>query len=149
MGIMTEESTIEHLFVYGTLLEEVGHPCHSILAERAEFVAQATCQGTLYHLGEYPGVQISPGRSEVVHGALYRLTDPERTLIKLDAYESHYPHNPTASLFRREAVEVFQANAGPLTAWVYLYNRSVAGKPRIRSGDYRHFRRTRQARDRA
>ena len=140
---MTDRSKVEHLVVYGTLLKEVGHPCHSILAEFSEFVAQATFQGILYDLGEYPGALIRPDRSEIIHGALYRLTDPQRALIKLDAYESHYPHNPSASLFRREAVEVFQSGAGTLTAWVYLYNRSVAGKPTIRSGSYLNFWRTR------
>jgi len=126
--------------VYGTLLREVGHPHHSILIELAEFVAPATFQGTLYDLGEYPGVHISPDPSAVVRGELYRLIDAKRALSKLDAYESHYPDNPSGSLFRRAHVDVVVApNQGTVRAWVYCYNHSVAHKPRIVSGDYLRF----------
>jgi gamma-glutamylcyclotransferase (GGCT)/AIG2-like uncharacterized protein YtfP len=146
---MTNASTAEYLVVYGTLLQEVGHPCHSILAELSEFAGPATFHGALYDLGEYPGVLISHEPSEVVQSELYRLTHPQGALIKLDAYESHYPHDPSSSLFRREAIEVLEAGRKSLRAWVYCYNRSLADKPRIMSGDYLHFLRTRRALRRA
>jgi pyruvate carboxylase len=136
---MPTPATVEYLVVYGTLLREVGHPSHSILVELGEFMGPVSFHGKLYDLGEYPGVKIAPRTSDIVRGELYRIRETESALEELDAYESYASGNPTSSLFRRETVDVFHPGGKAETAWVYCYNRSVARRPRIASGDYLHF----------
>jgi len=142
---MRTSLTIERLVVYGTLLRDVGHPCHAILAALSEFEGRVHFRGELYDLGEYPAVRTAPGVSDIVHGELYRLLRAQDILTELDAYEGYDPCNPTSSLYCREAVAVFQARGNTVRAWVYRYNGSVTGKPRIISGDYLDYRRRRRA----
>lgn len=132
-------SATRHLVVYGTLRRAVGHPRHAILAQLCEFIDRVTFRGRLYDLGAYPGVQLVPGIRDLVHGELYRLRATDEALAELDFYESYDPEDPGASLFCRTTVDVFRAGVPAQRAWVYRYNRSVAGSPRIASGDYLQF----------
>lgn len=127
---------MSHLFVYGTLRRASGHPMHRVLAEAADFVGEATAAGRMYWADGYPCVVPSESPADRVRGEVYRLADPEPTFAALDAYEQCDRSCPEQGLFRRRRVEVTVDDGRRLDAWIYLYNRSTEGLPRIASGDF-------------
>ncbi len=80
----------------------------------------ASIQGTLYDLGEYPGLVLKGKRR--VEGLLFSLPEDPEALEKLDAYEEFHPKRPKDSLFIREKQFVTLANGERQRHWVYLYN---------------------------
>jgi gamma-glutamylcyclotransferase (GGCT)/AIG2-like uncharacterized protein YtfP len=114
---------LDRLFVYGTLrdtLTDFGG---------ATYEAAGQIDAELYDLGNYPGAVASPNAR--LRGALWRLTDPEATLEKLDHYEDADAADPATGLFVRETVSVDLDDGSAKEAWVYFYNRSTQGRPRI------------------
>lgn len=124
------------LFVYGTLLGSAGHPAGRLLREAGELLGKATCQGRLYHIGEYPGMIVSPLRKDRVTGEVYRLKNPGRALARLDLYEGCRTGAGNTGEFVRRLHKVSLAGGTSVNAWVYVYNRPVARLRRIASGDY-------------
>ena len=126
----------EDLFVYGTLRRDVGYAMHRLLTRYARFEAYATVHGRLYDLGAYPALVLTDAPAARVTGELYRLHRPTRAeaLAALDHYEGCTAPPPTEY---RRVQHTVQLREGPSrVAWVYVYNRAVAGLPRIGSGDY-------------
>ena len=93
------------------------------------FRGRCRLPGRLYDLGDYPGLVAGDG---TVQAELYALTDP-RALARIDAFEDIVPGNPAASLYRRECWRML---APDVEAWVYVYNRPVAGLRRVSGGDW-------------
>lgn len=131
---MTEWEGPELLFVYGTLKRRVGGELHRLLRGRAVFVATATFAGRLFLVDGYPGV-LADAAGEV-SGELYRLRDPAATLPVLDDYEECGPQFGDAAEYRRSVVAVTQADGSSCAAWIYLYNRPVAGLELIAGGEF-------------
>ncbi|HET7585321.1 MAG TPA: gamma-glutamylcyclotransferase family protein [Gemmatimonadaceae bacterium] len=126
---------ITHLFVYGTLRAETGHPMAEMLRARARPLGRAAIQGRLFDLGAYPGAVSSEDARDVVHGEMYELelAHAARTLLALDDYEGYDPADPAGSLFVRHEYPVHDT---PEPAWVYFFNGSTDGACRIEGGDY-------------
>jgi len=104
----------------------------------AKLVGQGTMRGSLYDLGNYPGVKIAAdGSDDFVMGELYQLRHPERAISILDGYEGYSPSAPLKSLFIRDLVAVTLEGGQRTVAWVYLYNRPVSHAKLIPSGNYR------------
>lgn len=120
-----------HLFVYGTLREDTGHPASRLLRRGARVLGSAVMTGCLYDLGSHPGAVRSPDPEHRIHGLCYRIEPgrEELLLAELDRYEG-----PD---FRRETVSVTLANAESVAAWVYLYVRPPPAERRIESGDWK------------
>jgi gamma-glutamylcyclotransferase (GGCT)/AIG2-like uncharacterized protein YtfP len=120
------------LLLYGSLRR--GEPMFAKMGlDRAlEYVREVEFPGDLYDLGDYPGA-VAGG--DLVHAELYRLLDAD-ILEALDCYEEFDPARPAESLYLRKAIPV----PGIGDAWVYLYNRGVAGARRIAGGDWRKRR---------
>lgn len=131
---MTE--TTDYLFVYGTLRPACRHPAHRIFAAGAERIGCGWLQGRLYEVSGYPGAVLSDDPADRVAGELYRLTDPEALLARLDDYEEAAEHFPPPREYRRCRVAVHLADGRSVTAWVYLYNRPTANLSPIPGGDY-------------
>ncbi len=129
----------EYLFVYGSLLEKIGHPQHRVLTEQAEYLGRARITGRLYDLGEYPGLVISPETETRVWGELYRLRAPRFTLALLDHYEACPPSNNRYGEYRRRQAIVRLMPGGRLRTWVYVYQGPVRGLTPIHSGDYLRY----------
>lgn len=91
------------MFVYGTLRS--GGPAAGLLAG-CERIGEATVEGTLYDLGEYPALMLY-GHTRV-RGEVWDC--PFELLAKLDAYEG-----AERGLFRRVAV---MASGIPCWTWV-------------------------------
>ncbi|TYO97525.1 gamma-glutamylcyclotransferase (GGCT)/AIG2-like uncharacterized protein YtfP [Geothermobacter ehrlichii] len=128
--------TIDTLFVYGTLRRDAGHPMHRLLTELAVCLGPASWQGRLYRVADYPGAIPSVYPHERVIGEIWRLKEPERLLPLLDQYEECGPGFPEPTEYVRELHRVQGAAGRSLRAWVYVYNRPVAGLERIPSGDF-------------
>ena len=138
--------THRHLFVYGTLRKDAGHPMHAVLVRHASLVGRATVRATLYSLGEYPGLVPSQDGADFVKGEVYHIEDSglERTLSFLDDYEGLGPGNPPPHQFRREMVSAKLDDGREVDAWAYVLNQAHAGLRRIRSGDFVKWRRLRR-----
>lgn len=126
------------LFAYGTLLTGALDPAIDRLLVRQ--LGTARLRGRLHDQGGYPGLLCGPTNGGWVHGVLFALDEPARTLARLDRYEGYDTTRPQAGEFIRVMRRVVTADA-PRDAWVYLLNprRSRPG-PRITGGDWRRYR---------
>jgi gamma-glutamylcyclotransferase (GGCT)/AIG2-like uncharacterized protein YtfP len=128
-----------HLFVCGTLLSGLTPASIAHLAERFKIVGEATVQGTLYDLGEYPGAVLDERGSERVRGMVFELPDDPAFLLALDDYEGIVPSNEAASLFLRVRTEAVLADDRRIPCWMYVYNREINGQSLVPDGDYRKY----------
>lgn len=127
----------EFLFVYGTLLNKLDHPLHRILEQHAVFAGRARVTGSLYDLGEYPGLVIHPQNKIRVWGEVYRFGHPHPLLAELDAYEECGPAKMRSGEYRRRRIVArLMPGGGRVEAWTYVYQGSLRGATPIRSGDY-------------
>lgn len=101
---------------------------HELLRSHADLIGAGIFQGKLYDLGHFPGAVASHEASDRVHGEIYALSDPERTLRALDEYEG--------AAFRREKVTVLSDDGKKIRCWIYLYRRPPRRTTAIASGDY-------------
>jgi gamma-glutamylcyclotransferase (GGCT)/AIG2-like uncharacterized protein YtfP len=126
------------LFVYGTLLSTACHPMGVRLRREARLLGEASLPGRLYSLGRYPGLVEAPHirslAQSLVYGELYALATPAVTLGWLDAYEGIVPHQSDRSPYARVERPVHLPSGGTVSAWVYVYLRSVRGRPVVSGG---------------
>lgn len=120
------------VFVYGTLKR--GGVNHAQLADQLHVGPARTAPGyTLYSLGEYPGLVADPADRSGVAGELWAVDAP--ALARLDAFEGLdeglYARVPAPLSAWPESLPATEA----LRAWMYLYLRSVEGRPWI-GGDW-------------
>lgn len=124
------------LFVYGTLMRAAEHHMHPVLAGGSTFIGEARFNGRLYLVAHYPGAVAATATDEQVHGEVYKLHDAVRLLAVLDDYEACAPASPRPHEYVRRLCEVTLADERRVEAWIYLYDRSVDGLPRIPSGRF-------------
>jgi gamma-glutamylcyclotransferase (GGCT)/AIG2-like uncharacterized protein YtfP len=125
-----------YLFVYGTLRRDRRHGMYRLLARYANFIGDATFQGRLFLVDEFPGATLSNNPNDIVRGEVYRLDSPDLVLGRLDDYEEFDPRAPDQSLYRRELVDILLNNGKCICAWIYLYNRPTESLLPIPSGDF-------------
>lgn len=132
----------DKLFVYGTLRR--GFALHAELKKLgARYAGKGRIAGSLFNLGEYPGVlPVSTGKGDV-EGELYELRNPTEQLPVLDRLEEFNPSRPSKSLFVRRRAFVRLEDGGRLRAWVYFLPRRPARAFLIPGGDYAKARRVR------
>jgi len=130
-----------YLFAYGTLQPE--HVPGEVASDvaRLRSVGTGYVHGTLYDLGEYPGAILDPSSRRRVFGTVFRLSDNEDLLSRLDAYEGFDPANPDVSLFVRTLHPVRLTTGRTLKCWLYAYNRTPKSAPILAGGRYRKSRR--------
>lgn len=114
------------LFVYGTLKEPDALTRLLGGAQRWRALGPGRVQGALYDLGDYPGLVGPAAADEFVRGLVVELTDPDVGLARLDSYEGVHD-----GLYVRQEMPVALDSGRRVKAWSYVYNRSVAGRPRI------------------
>jgi gamma-glutamylcyclotransferase (GGCT)/AIG2-like uncharacterized protein YtfP len=129
----------DFFFVYGTLRQDNDNEMSRLLASYAELISPATFQGKLYLVDTYPGVVPSANPSDLVHGEVYRLHEPDILLSQLDAYEECGIDFPEPTEFVRKICEIRLADGTRIQAWVYLYNLSTEKLELIRSGNFLVF----------
>lgn len=116
-----------HLFVYGTLLSTAGHPKGARLQREARLIGAASIPGRLYRIKHYPGLVEGPDPHDLVHGEVFALNNPVSTLTWLDAYEGIVPGAHDRNEYERVERPARLASGKPLSVWVYLYRKDVAG----------------------
>ncbi len=117
------------LFVYGTLKRSAAGMPHALL-RGARLVSSASMSGSLYDLGEYPGVDRRSATSRRVFGELYVLPDQgAATLRALDRYEG--------AEFVRQRVFVTLRDGRRRAAWTYVLRKRPSKSARaLLSGRY-------------
>ena len=132
---MTTPPDPPYLFVYGTL--RPGHAPASVAAQvgRCAQLGPGCTPGRLYDLRNYPGAIVDDAGGGRIYGDVLELTDASM-LRRLDAYEGHDPSDPANSLFLRTQCDVTLDDGRTVRAWVYVYNRDVAGAPTVPGGRY-------------
>jgi gamma-glutamylcyclotransferase (GGCT)/AIG2-like uncharacterized protein YtfP len=127
-----------YLFVYGTLMSTAPGAFGKAMRERlrceAQLVGPAAIQGRLYNLGRYPALVDSDDPADLVHGEIFALREPCKSFTWLDRYEGTAPGEHGHNEYQRVERPVRLASGEEITAWVYLYRKSIAGAPRIASG---------------
>lgn len=128
-----------YLFVYGTLLNDSGHPMATCLKNQAVFIATGHLTGKLYEVDGYPGVIRTEGTNERVFGQIYKLDDDTRILDELDKYEETGVDFSEPCEYIREVVQVFDDFGKVFNCWVYVYNWPVDDLIHIPSGNYQVY----------
>lgn len=140
---MAGPQTPDHLFLYGSLRRGLDQHRALRLDRVLHFVRTETVLGSLYDLGDYPGLVLDPA-GRPVHGDAFRIAEAS-VLPALDVYEGYNPndtgpfHEPSGrgSLYLRRVITL----SGGETAWVYELNGVPRGARTILHGDWlRHIR---------
>lgn len=137
---MSSAKNTEHLFVYGTLRDEIKHPMSDLLQKYTLETRTASFCGKLYDTGSFPAAISSDDESDTVYGDLYTINDPQSLFRHLDSYEGFSPQNPSRSLFLRKKISVDLPDKNQVSSWIYLYNRSADNLQLIPGGDYLDYR---------
>jgi gamma-glutamylcyclotransferase (GGCT)/AIG2-like uncharacterized protein YtfP len=133
-----------YVLLYGSLCRN--QPAHKELGldRSLRFVGLRTVPGTLYDLGDYPGLVAGTG---TVRAELYRIDDAS-ILPRLDAFEGYDQASPSASPYRRAVLRVprcsqrwlpWLARRWTVAAWIFLYNGPVEGRPRIAAASWADY----------
>lgn len=133
-----------HVFVYGTLRAGEANDIH-LAAQRHGIAAPTligvgTIAGHLYDFGNYPGLVLDRAGGQVF-GDIYDIA--EGLLPVLDEIEEIYPGQP--SLFVRQTHAVTRADQALACLLYPVAQHTVAGLPRIESGDWVAYRRARDS----
>lgn len=125
----------QFLFVYGTLLQPGNHFA-DYLASHCSFIIDGKLKGILYDIVDYPGLIIDDDAG-YVFGVVYKIDQPT-VLQELDIYEGVGDDDEQPNLYLRQLHKI-ETQKGKISAWVYIYNRTVAGYTPIQSGNYIQF----------
>jgi len=132
------------IFVYGSLLRGREHE-RFLSKDKAKFLCPATTTGTLYLIGDFPGLALdSPADNhpapalpptgqtpmqqtinmDNIAGELYEIFDPVTFFQTLDVIEGYWPNQTERSLFVRKLIPV-KTGQGETKAWAYILNLPV------------------------
>lgn len=121
------------LFVYGTLLDD--DTTYGVyLRDNSSFYSEATVEGKLYDIGEYPGAVLCDDGG-FIYGVILQLYDPGAAFGLLDIYEGFGASQPQPNEFIRVQAEA-QTTSGTVDCWIYLYNLPTCGLILIENGRY-------------
>lgn len=132
------------IFVYGTLMSTaegtLGRSQRARLAREGRVLGAATMGGRIYDLGRYPGLVPSEAPEDLVHGEVVLLTQADKSLKWLDAYEQIVPGEHEHNQYARVKRPARLADGSEVEAWVYLYRHALTGKRLISDGRWRATR---------
>ena len=118
----------EYLFVYGTLLRQSQSPMSALLLSNSRILDKAVIRGSLFDIGDYPGLVLAEKSKSKVMGEVFNLNNPDALFKKLDDYEG--------SEYRRVKAAIKLESGESLQAWVYEFSLPTDSYSRIESGDY-------------
>ncbi|MGD0732919.1 MAG: gamma-glutamylcyclotransferase family protein [Terracidiphilus sp.] len=140
------------LAVYGTLMTGQANALDRGVQARMKRRGRCYIPGKIVEIGgdrrgsRYPGLILAGSwDNSLVIGELFVVGDDDRSaadvLRDLDAYEEYIPDNPAESEYSRRFVTVFldRDRIKERGAWVYVYNKPIAGLTIIESGDWARF----------
>jgi gamma-glutamylcyclotransferase (GGCT)/AIG2-like uncharacterized protein YtfP len=132
------------LFVYGSLRRGFHHPAYGYISEYFHYEGDATTQGRLHDLGQYPAAV--PAKDGLIVGELYRIREEDQfswAIAQLDDYEGVHAEEGEVQEYKRELTTV-HAGGREVTAWIYWYAKPVEGFPVVPSGDVLEYYQSRQ-----
>jgi gamma-glutamylcyclotransferase (GGCT)/AIG2-like uncharacterized protein YtfP len=135
------DQTIYPLFVYGSLLSGFRSTAYEYISRFFNLIGIARVKGKLFDMGEYPAA-IPANDDGFIQGELYQIKNEAEfawAIGQLDDYEGVIPEPGEEQLYRRELSSILIEDK-TITAWIYWYNGSIAGKPVIASGDVLSWR---------
>jgi gamma-glutamylcyclotransferase (GGCT)/AIG2-like uncharacterized protein YtfP len=112
------KNSVNHIVFYGTLCDINIRKALKI-NDSLEFVSICSVSGSLYNLGEYPGLVL--GKNSIITAQLYLIKKTSCIPI-LDEYEEYNPNNLKNSLYLRKMIELPEFDC---FAWIYEYNQKV------------------------
>jgi gamma-glutamylcyclotransferase (GGCT)/AIG2-like uncharacterized protein YtfP len=124
------------LFVYGSLRSGFRNPVYAYLTKYFHLLGEAIVKGKLFDLDEYPAAAAT-NEEKFISGELYSINNPLEfswAIGQLDDYEGLNAEEGEIPLYKREEVIAYKDGEAH-TAWIYWYNKDLAGKPEIESGD--------------
>lgn len=120
----------KRFLVYGTL-RPGNHAFKAFgIDHRATHLGEVRIEGTMYHLGGFPGVKLD-GNPDGFVCDMYETSDDE-LMAQLDGYEGYRGHDNPGSLYLRQEITMPDGMA----AYIYEYNQQVGDSPRMESGDW-------------
>ena len=133
----------EHLFVYGTLRAESGHPMARRLRVGAKHLGKGSAHGSLYDFGDHPGAVFARDSKYRVQGDVFRLGPNSRVLTDLDKYEGVTGDEDAGEAFHRIVIEVRLESGETVEAWTYALKEAPRARL-IGGGDFIADRRIRK-----
>lgn len=128
---MQAASPLLPFFVYGLLRPGLEGFVELGLVDRVDSRGSDRIVGTLYDLGNYPG--LIPGGDKVIIGELLMPRDAG-VITLMDTYELYDPADSDGSEYLRVTTTTLDRG---VDVWVYAYNRSVEGYPQLSDGIWR------------
>jgi gamma-glutamylcyclotransferase (GGCT)/AIG2-like uncharacterized protein YtfP len=122
-----------YAFFYGSLLSDLPARKALSIEDYLEYVGSCSVNGSLYDLGDYPGLRL--GGEGTVVGELYEIKEKECLQI-LDDFEDYHSNAPEDSLYLRKKIWIPEVEK---EAWVYEYQGSLHGKKKVAGGDWRQY----------
>jgi gamma-glutamylcyclotransferase (GGCT)/AIG2-like uncharacterized protein YtfP len=116
-------SSLDHLFVYGTLRRADPSGMNRLLAADAEYAGEASFAGRLVSVGRFPAAVPAREAGERVKGELWAFAPAvrDRLLARLDEYEGCGPGAREPHGYLRVRVEVEREDGGRVACWTYLH----------------------------
>ena len=142
-------SADDYVLLYGSVGSR--EPMHAELGldKALQRLGPREVNGSLYDLGEYPGLVLGPGG---IVAELFKVQDPS-VFKRLDEFEEYNPAQPDRSLYRRTTRQlpkhgwrfVNKLRGNPMIdPWIYVYNQPIDGKVKITTSSWSEHKRTRQ-----
>ncbi|MFI5297215.1 MAG: gamma-glutamylcyclotransferase [Polyangiales bacterium] len=123
------------LFVYGSLM--AGQPANGLLRAMrgAKRIGSATVRGTLFDLGDYPGIVLDDVAPTRVAGEVWEFAFSPTLFVALDEYEGYVRSSPKSSLFSRVRKRVLLGRESTV-AWLYVLTKRDPKWKAIDAGDW-------------
>jgi gamma-glutamylcyclotransferase (GGCT)/AIG2-like uncharacterized protein YtfP len=134
---MKTDREVKFLFVYGTLRNDAKNSMYHLLARNSTFIGDATYQGKLYLVEDYPAAVPSHNPADSVLGEVYSVHNFNYVLPQLDEYEecsTRFP-KPTEYVRRIESVTLKTSGISILCI-IYIYNWPIEHLKEIPSGNF-------------
>jgi gamma-glutamylcyclotransferase (GGCT)/AIG2-like uncharacterized protein YtfP len=129
-------TTINKLFVYGSLRSGFKNPAYAYLTAYFEYSGEAKTKGIFYEKQNVP-VAVGTTENNFIIGEVYTLKNEDEfswAFEQLDDYEGLHVLPNEQPLYERKIIEIIQ-NGVAENAWVYWYNGNIDGLPKIETED--------------
>lgn len=146
---LARASSGEFLLLYGSLGNRESMHTELSLDKALQPLGPREIPGSLYDLGEFPGLVLGPG---VVVAELFKIRDLS-VLLRLDEFEEYDHAELEQSLFRRTTLRLprhrsriaNKLRGNPtIDPWIYVYNQPIDGKDKIEELSWDEHKRKRQ-----
>lgn len=122
------------LFVYGTLMQGFENPIRNQFLQGSRLLGEGSVLGRLFRVSYYPAALPSSNPSDVIHGEIYQIRDPNLWSL-LDQYEG-VDQSPPCEYVRAMTSLVQSNNPALSRVWIYWYNWTLNPEQRIPSGSF-------------